>query len=85
MDGNPSSTEEFFENDHDTVLSWDSGQANPEDNRVLIDSFRDSIIAEVVKALSQSTSLRNQSQGSTTALSIAGVPSYDRKWSHGLQ
>ena len=85
MDGNPSSTEVSFDNDHETVLSRDLGQANPEANKVSIDSFKESIIAEVVKALSHSTSLHNPGQGSTTALSIAGVPSNDRKRSHDLQ
>ena len=85
MGGNTSSMEVSFENDHDTVLSRDLGQANPEANGVSIDSFKTSVIAEVAKALSQSTSLHNPGQGSTTALSIAAVPSNDRKRSHNFQ
>ena len=83
MDGNSPPTEVPFEND--TVLCRDLGQAITEVNRVSIDPFKESIIAEVVKALSQSKSLHNPVQGSTIAISIAGAPSNDHKRSHDLQ
>ena len=83
MDGNSPPTEVPFEND--TVLCRDLGQANPDVNRVSIDTFKETIMAEVVKALSQSKSLHNLVQGPSTAISIAGAPSNDHKRSHDLQ
>ena len=67
------------------MLSRDPRRANSGAKRVSIDSFIESVIAEVVKALSQRISLHNPGQGSTTAISIAGAPSKIHKRFHNLQ